>query len=98
MFHIPYLNEKIDLVNEPDRFLKREAYKPNLLHLFDHPFLFPPHYLVAYFRTMNFTSMHRHYESTERAVQLQRELDPFLKESYWYLIRQRLKVTFSDYL
>ncbi|KAF1997373.1 hypothetical protein P154DRAFT_622510 [Amniculicola lignicola CBS 123094] len=97
MFQIPYLNERIDLVNEPVTFLKRE-YNPNSIHLFWCPFLFLPHYLVAYFRTMNFASMYKHYEHTERVTHLQRELDPFLREPYWWLIRQRLKIAFNDYL
>lgn len=97
MFYMPYLNERLDPVHEPTEFLKRD-YHPNSFHLFQCPCLFPPDYLVAYFRTINFTRMFEHYERTERAVQLQRELDPFLREPYWWQIRARLKVTFSDYL
>ncbi|KAF2706415.1 ubiquitin-protein ligase E3A [Pleomassaria siparia CBS 279.74] len=97
MFYMPYLNERLDPVNEPAEFLNRD-YHPNSFHLFQCPCLFPPDYLVAYFRTINFTEMFKHYERTERAVQLQRGLDPFLREPYWWQIRSRLKVTFSDYL
>ncbi|KAF2264692.1 hypothetical protein CC78DRAFT_463070 [Lojkania enalia] len=97
MFYMPYINERLDSVNDPVEFLKQN-YQPNTIHILDCPFLFPPHYLVAYFRTINFSSMFKHYEHTEQVVHLQRELDRFLREPYWWLIRSRLKITFSDYL
>ncbi|KAF2735284.1 hypothetical protein EJ04DRAFT_543100 [Polyplosphaeria fusca] len=97
MFHIPYFNERLDTAKEPVEFLSRE-YQPNTFHIFSYPCLFPPHYLVAYFRTINFTTMYEHYERTERAVHLTRELDPFLKHYHRYTIFKRLETTLSDYL
>ncbi|KAF2468522.1 uncharacterized protein BDR25DRAFT_304945 [Lindgomyces ingoldianus] len=97
MFHIPYLNEHLDLVKEPMKFLSRGP-TINSFHLLQCPFLFTPRDLVAHFRTINFTRMYKQFEETERAMHLQRELDPFLREPYWWLIRSRLKVTFTDYL
>lgn len=96
MFHLPYLNERLDPVNEPANFLNWVD-RPNTFHLFQYPCLFPQDYLVAYFRTINFTSMFKQYERTERTTQLQRDLDPFLREPYWISIRRQLSVTLSDY-
>jgi hypothetical protein len=97
MFYMPILHERLDSVSTPLEFLTL-GYNPNFLHLFQYPCLFPPDYLVAYFRTINFTEMFKHFERTERALQLQRRLDPFLREPYWWQIRNSLKTTFSDYL
>ncbi|ORY12887.1 hypothetical protein BCR34DRAFT_482063 [Clohesyomyces aquaticus] len=96
MFHMPYINEHIDNVDEPMKFLERNR-TINTFHLLEYPFLFTSRDLVAHFRTMNFTRMYKEFEQTDRAVHLQREMDPFLREPYWWLIRSRLKVTFTDY-
>jgi hypothetical protein len=97
MFYMPILHERLDSISTPLEFLTHVD-NPNFLHLFQYSCLFPPDYLVAYFRTINFTEMFKHFERTERAVQLQRGLDPFLREPYWWQIRNSLKTTFSDYL
>ncbi|PSN73624.1 hypothetical protein BS50DRAFT_482755 [Corynespora cassiicola Philippines] len=96
MFSMPYINERIDPVTEATEYINRE-YQPNTFHVFQYPCLFPADYLVGYFRTINFTSMFKQYERTERASQLQRAMENYLKEPYWYVIRTRLKVTLSDY-
>lgn len=94
---MPYLNERLDPVDEPAEFLKREK-QPNSFHVFEYPCLFPPEYVVAYFRTMNLTAMYRHFERTEQALHLQRELAPFVREPYGGQIREFMRVTLSDYL
>jgi hypothetical protein len=97
MFYMPLLHDRLDGVKEPAEFLKRED-EPNFFHLFQYPFLFPPDYLVGYFRTINFTTMFQHHERTERTVHLQRHLDPFLRPIYRSQLGNLLKVTLSDYL
>ncbi|KAF2193332.1 hypothetical protein K469DRAFT_788750 [Zopfia rhizophila CBS 207.26] len=97
MFYMPFLHERLDPVQTPTEFLARFK-APNSLHLLNYPFLFLPQYLITYFRTINYASMHTQYDLAERATHLQRQLDPFLREPYWWLIKSRLKVTLSDYL
>ncbi|KAF2659908.1 hypothetical protein K491DRAFT_712205 [Lophiostoma macrostomum CBS 122681] len=99
MFFMPHLHDRLDGVKEPAEFIKWEN-EPNLLHLFQYPFLFPPDYLVGYFRTINFTTMFQHHERTERIVHLQRRLylDPFLRLVYRSQLVNLLKTTLSDYL
>ncbi|KAF2866852.1 hypothetical protein BDV95DRAFT_583012 [Massariosphaeria phaeospora] len=97
MFHMPYLQERLDLVTVPVEFLDWE-FQPNTLHVLEYPCLFLPTHLLGYFRTINFTNMFKQYEETERAAQLQRALDPFLDEPYKHLLRRRMRVTQSDYL
>lgn len=97
MFEIPFLNQRIDVVEEPLKFLAWEE-QPNTLHIFDYPMLFPTEYLVRYFRTINFTSMMSQYDQTTRTHHMQRSLDMFLNESHMWLVKSRLGVTLSDYL
>ena len=99
MFHMPYFNERLDSINDPIEYLNLyNQYQPNSLHVFQYPFLFSPEHLVSVFRTINFTEMFKNYERTERVTQLQRRLDPYLREPYWWHIRDQLKVTLADYL
>ncbi|KAF2116111.1 hypothetical protein BDV96DRAFT_645456 [Lophiotrema nucula] len=97
MFQMPYLHERLDEEKAPRDFLDRER-QPNSHHIFFYPFLFPSHYLVSYFRTINFTTMYNEFMATERAQELQRKMNPFLRELPLALLRNRLKVTLSDYL
>lgn len=97
MFQLPFLNERIDVATEPHKFLDWEA-QPNTLHIFQYPCLFPTEYLVAYFRTINFTSMMTQYDSTTRAHQLQSQLHVYLREPHRWLAQSLLKVTLNDYL
>ncbi|KAF1941332.1 ubiquitin-protein ligase E3A [Clathrospora elynae] len=97
MFEMPVFNERLANVNEPTRFLTWVE-QPNTLHIFQYPSLFPAQYLVAYFRTINFTEMMKQYDLTTRTKQMQKQLPHFLREPYWWIIRSRMKVTLSDYL
>ena len=97
MFEIPYFNERLDIVEEPLKFLSWEE-QPNTIHIFQYPMLFPAEYLVRYFRTINFTSMMAQYDHTTRMHQMQRSLDIFLREPHLWLIKSCMKVTLSDYL
>ncbi|KAL1794520.1 hypothetical protein ACET3X_007941 [Alternaria dauci] len=97
MFEMPIIHERIDTVNEPVSYLTWEHH-PNTLHVFEYPCLFPAQHLVAYFRTINFTEMMKQYDHTMRTHQMQRSLEMFLQEPYWWEIKRRTKVTLSDYL
>ncbi|CAN9132792.1 unnamed protein product [Alternaria alternata] len=97
MFEMPILHERIDTVNEPINYLTWEHH-PNTLHIFEYPCLFSKQHLVAYFRTINFTEMMKQYDHTMRTHQMQRSLEMFLQEPYWWEIKRRTKVTLSDYL
>jgi hypothetical protein len=97
MFEIPFFNERLDAVEEPIKFLSWED-QPNTFHILNYAILFPKDYLVKYFRTINFTSMMTQYDHTTRMHQMQGLLEKFLQEPLNWLVRNRMKVTLSDYL
>lgn len=97
MFEMPIFNERLNAVNEPAAFIAWNN-KPNTFHILQYPFLFSAHHLVAYFRTINFSEMMKHYDHTMRTQQMQASLKMFLREPYWWVIKSRLKVTLSEYL
>ncbi|KAF1845100.1 ubiquitin-protein ligase E3A [Cucurbitaria berberidis CBS 394.84] len=97
MFEIPFFNERLDIEVEPFRFVDWEE-QPNTFHIFQYSNLFPAQHLVAYFRTINFTSMVAQYDHATRIHQMHRSLDMFIREPYWWLIKSRMRVTLRDYL
>ncbi|KZM28505.1 uncharacterized protein EKO05_0005998 [Ascochyta rabiei] len=97
MFRIPYLNEHLNKINDPVKFLDWKP-QPNLLHILQYPELHPTDYLVRFFRTINLTSMVAQYDHTQHVQQMLRTLDVVLREPYLYMIKHRLKVTLNDYL
>ena len=56
LFHLPFVMERVDLVNMPLEYLERTQ-NVNTLHLLDFPFLFDSTFLVRIFRTLNFSSL-----------------------------------------
>lgn len=96
MFQMPYFSERLDNVQEPVSFLDWEE-RPNSFHIFQYPCLFPPRYLVGYFRMINFTKMFEQLGLANRAAYMQTRMDVYLREPYWWLIRSRLKLLLSDY-
>lgn len=97
MFEMPILNERLNAVSEPAAFVAWKE-KPNTLHILQYTCLFSAQHLVAYFRTINFSEMMKHYDHTMRNQQMQASLKIFLREPYWWVIKSRLKVTLSEYL
>jgi hypothetical protein len=97
MFEIPFFNEHLDAIEEPMKYLSWEE-QPNTFHILDYATLFPKQYLVNYFRTINFTSMMTQYDQTTRTHQMQGLLEKFLRDPHNWLIRNRMKITLSDYL
>ncbi|EMD68276.1 hypothetical protein COCSADRAFT_80909 [Bipolaris sorokiniana ND90Pr] len=97
MFEMPILNERLNAVSEPAAFVAWKE-KPNTLHILQYTCLFSAQHLVAYFRTINFSEMMKHYDHTMRTQQMQASLKIFLREPYWWVIKSRLKVTLSEYL
>ncbi|EUC49153.1 hypothetical protein COCMIDRAFT_85459 [Bipolaris oryzae ATCC 44560] len=97
MFQMPILNERLNAVSEPAAFVAWKK-KPNTLHILQYTCLFSAQHLVAYFRTINFSEMMKHYDHTMRTQQMQASLKIFLREPYWWVIKSRLKVTLSEYL
>lgn len=61
-FETPLLSERLDLLEMPPAWA---ATLPNnrTLHLLSYPFLFPPSYLVTYFRSLNHSAMAKYYEA-----------------------------------
>ncbi len=97
MFEMHFLNERLDVTEEPLKYISWSN-QPNIAHILQYPSLFPTQHLVAYFRTINFTKMMSQYENTARVHQMQRSLDMFLREPYWWVIKSRMKVVLSDFL
>lgn len=97
MFEMPIFNEHLNPVNEPAAFLAWKN-KPNTFHILQYSFLFSAQHLVAYFRTINFSEMMKHYDHTMRTQQMKASLKMFLREPYWWVIKNRMKVTLSEYL
>jgi hypothetical protein len=97
MFEFRFLDERIDAVEEPIKYLDWEE-QPNTLHILQYPALFPEKYLVRYFRTINFTSMMGHYNHTKRTRHMRDLLQQFLRDPHMWLIQSKMKVTLSDYL
>ena len=97
IFEMPFFNDRFDVIEEPLKFLNL-CDQPNTTHILQYPNLFPTQHLVAYFRTINFTSMMAQYENTARVHQMQRSLDMFLREPYWWVIKSRMKVVLNDFL
>ncbi|KAF2690025.1 hypothetical protein K458DRAFT_426870 [Lentithecium fluviatile CBS 122367] len=97
MFHIPYLNERIDTVQSPIDFLDSQDF-PNTIHILEFPFLFPQEYLVGYFRTINFTTMFTQFDHSTRTACLQNRLDDLFSERYLRMVRNQLKVSCRDYM
>jgi hypothetical protein len=97
MFHIPYLNERIDAVQAPIEFIGFQQC-PNTAHILDYPYLFPQKYLIGYFRTVNFTAMLTQANHSWRTAHLQTHLIELYSQRYDRLLRNELKVSFTDYL
>jgi hypothetical protein len=97
MFEIPFLNERIDTVEEPRKFLSWQE-QPNSLHIFQFPALMPPEYFVRYFRTINFITMMAQYEHTTRMQQMHALLEKFVREPHNWRIRNHMQVSMTDYL
>ncbi|KAF2804650.1 uncharacterized protein BDZ99DRAFT_149681 [Mytilinidion resinicola] len=97
MFRIHYLHERMDQVNAPTEWLKRSP-NPNTLHLLSYPFLFHPQRVVSFFRTVNYRSMYKEYERTERTQHLRRQLHLFYDDRFWFVFEDKLQVLFSRYL
>jgi len=97
MFELPFLRMRLDVVDEPMRFLEWKP-QPNHLHLFEYPLLFSNDSLVTYFRTMNFHLMMMQYNHTTRTSQLQRTFEMFVRDPQRWLLNNRMKVTLGEYL
>ncbi|KAF2020863.1 HECT-domain-containing protein [Aaosphaeria arxii CBS 175.79] len=97
MFYMPWFDERIDKTHEPVEYLQYKQ-TPNSVHLLQFPCLFQPEVLIGYFRTINFTSMYRQFEGSERTARLQRHVNRHLRFSYANAINKRLAVVLSNYL
>ncbi|PVH94305.1 hypothetical protein DM02DRAFT_618720 [Periconia macrospinosa] len=97
MFHIPYLNERMDTSQEPNKFLSWVE-QPNTFHLLQLPFLFKNKYLVSYFRTINFARMFNQFQNSGRTTHLETRFDFFFRENHWQRIRSLLHATLEDFL
>jgi hypothetical protein len=97
MFEIPFLNERIDTVEEPRMFMGWEE-QPNILHILQFPALIPAECSVRYFRTINFTTMMTQYEHTTHRQHMYAQLDKFVRKPHNQDIRNRMQVSMTDYL
>lgn len=62
-FYIPFLSERIDLMEMPIEWLSSQRDR-NTVHLLSYPFLFMPSTLVFYFRSINHATMFKAYENS----------------------------------
>jgi hypothetical protein len=97
MFEIPFLNERIDTVEEPRKFMDWEE-QPNTLHILQFPALIPAECSVRYFRTISFTTMMMQYEHTTHMQHLYAQLDKFVRKPHNLEIRNLMQVSMTDYL
>lgn len=61
-FHTPILAERLDPLEMPVAWLGNLS-NNRTIHLLSNPFLFPPSFLVIYFRALNYSAMSKYYES-----------------------------------
>jgi hypothetical protein len=97
MFSMPYLNERIDAVQEPLDFLNWKKL-PNSVHLFEFPFLFREAYLVAYFRTINLNRMMDQGQQWGRTTYIGRRFGNILEDHHWGTLNHRLRVSMEEFL
>ncbi|CAI6315465.1 unnamed protein product [Periconia digitata] len=97
MFHIPYLNKRMNAAEVPNKFLSWED-QPNTLHLLRLPFLFKDNYIVAYFRTINFTIMSNQFLQATRSTELRNRFDSFISAARMQQVDELLQVTADEVL
>ncbi|KAJ5380972.1 uncharacterized protein N7496_003400 [Penicillium cataractarum] len=61
-FHTPILAERLDPLEMPVAWLGNLS-NNRTMHLLSNPFLFPPSFLVIYFRALNHSAMSKYYEA-----------------------------------
>lgn len=72
-FYTPFLVERLDLMETAKQWIA-DPVDRSLVHLFSYSFLFPPTYLLAYFRAANHATMFKAYESSFLANRLLTEM------------------------
>lgn len=97
-FHTPLLAERLDPLELPVAWLES---LPNnrKMHLLSYPFLFPPSFLVIYFRALNHSAMSKYYEAalttTRHVTQTAFGSIPVTDEA---ALLARMKVSMSTFL
>lgn len=61
-FHTPILAERLDPLEMPVAWLGNLS-NNRTIHILSYPFLFPPSFLVIYFRALNYSAMSKYYEA-----------------------------------
>ena len=97
MFEIPFFSERLDVVDEPLRFVEWEE-QPNAFHILQYPHLFPEGDHVRFFRTVNFSSMMAQYDDSTRTRNMLESMSRFLWGPQWNGIRQRTMLSMLPYL
>ena len=98
-FHTPLLAERLDALEMPVAWV---GSLPNnrTIHLMSYNFLFPPSFLVIYFRSLNYSAMSKYYEAamtTTRHV-TQTAYSNAITITDDSSLLQRMKVSMSTYL
>lgn len=98
-FHTPILSDRFDAKEVPVQWFNAPV-SPSTVHLLDHPFLFPPHSLVTYFRAINLSHMSRAYEQSMTIARLTSQLsaNPSLLNPHDETLLRRMHIPLSTYL
>ncbi|KAL7269397.1 hypothetical protein RUND412_007945 [Rhizina undulata] len=93
------LSDRLDPKDVPVEWFQ-SAPDPKIVHFLDHPFLFPPHALITYFRAINLNHMSKAYEQSMTTTRLcsQMVMSAMLSESQDQLLRRRMRTAINPYL
>lgn len=98
-FHTPVLSDRFDAKDVPVQWFNAPT-SPSTVHFLDHPFLFPPHSLVTYFRAINLSHMSRAYEQSMTMARLtsQMSMNTSLLNPHDETLLRRMRIALSTYL
>lgn len=98
-FHTPVLSDRFDAKDVPVQWFNAPV-SSSSVHFLDHPFLFPPHSLVTYFRAINLSHMSRAYEQSMTIARLisQMSMNTSLLNPHDETLLRRMRIALSTYL
>ncbi|KAJ5225710.1 hypothetical protein N7468_006935 [Penicillium chermesinum] len=97
-FETPLLSERLDPLEMPVAWMGGLS-NNRTLHLLSYPFLFPPSFLVIYFRALNYSAMSKYYEAaTTTTRHVTQTAFSHINVTDDSALLARLKVSMSTYL
>lgn len=98
-FHTSVLSDRFDAKDVPVQWFNAPV-SSSIVHFLDHPFLFPPHSLVTYFRAINLSHMSRAYEQSMTIARLisQMSMNTSLLNPNDETLLRRMRIALSTYL